>query len=208
MNTTLYVIRHGDVDNPSNMMYGRERNIALTQKGVTQLRNVGIGLKNKGVNPEIIYTSPLLRAIQSSNAIAESFPGIEIIQDEGLLEVNQKGCSTKSIDWFENVVKGDLYNYKGDDALVCESPEDQAKRMVDVVKKAAKAYKGKTAILVSHGDPITFMWGRLRQPEGKLPSRLDLLAQGLYPEKSDAVRLVFDENDTLIEQELIRGELR
>jgi len=57
----VYFIRHGEVNNPEELIYGRLPGFGLTEKGEKQANKAGKYLKSLGVAPQVIITSPLLR---------------------------------------------------------------------------------------------------------------------------------------------------
>ncbi len=208
MSTNIYLIRHGDVDNPDNVCYGREVDVPLTELGRRQLRAIGETIKQRGDSPSAIYTSPMMRAVDSSRTITEVFPETPIVVDKGLLEADTPGLAQYSIPWMETVANSDIYNYTGPEmaGITVEQPEEIAERVLEVVQRVSKEHDGQTVFLVSHGDPIAFAWARIRQAEGKLPSRITFGPEGTYPEKSEAVRLVVGEGGNIVEHKLIRSE--
>ena len=60
------------------------------------MREVGKKIKNHGFIPNCIYTSVLIRAVESSKEIAKSFPGIKIVEEENLQDPYAPGIETRT----------------------------------------------------------------------------------------------------------------
>src|SRR5258708_4717920 len=67
MQSTIYLIRHGEVHNPEGIIYGRLPNFGLSEKGKMEVEKTAEFLKNKEIDD--IYASPLDRAKQSAEII-------------------------------------------------------------------------------------------------------------------------------------------
>ena len=78
----LYFLRHGiaaDVGPDGSGDAGRP----LTAKGIAKLKEEARGLRRLGVRPDIVLTSPLVRARQTADAVAGTFdprPPIVVIE--------------------------------------------------------------------------------------------------------------------------------
>ncbi|MGN9908699.1 histidine phosphatase family protein [Phytohabitans sp. LJ34] len=80
----IVFIRHGETDHNAGMVItSGSPGGQLTQQGVGQIRRAAELLS--GSNPTSIYSSPLLRAAQSAEIIAERL-GIPVVQDNRLRE--------------------------------------------------------------------------------------------------------------------------
>ena len=66
---TIYLVRHGEVYNPRNIIYGNLPGYSLSKNGILQIQNVADQLFDKTNNP-IIFSSPLERAIESAEIIS------------------------------------------------------------------------------------------------------------------------------------------
>lgn len=69
----LYLVRHGESVDDIEDCYGGIANFPLTAKGREQAREVANQLANEGI--QAIYSSPLARAHESAQIIAELVPG-------------------------------------------------------------------------------------------------------------------------------------
>ncbi|MCL4419149.1 histidine phosphatase family protein, partial [Patescibacteria group bacterium] len=89
MNTTIFLIRHGQIDNPKNVIYGGNLELKLTEEGGKQIEEIARKIKKMGFNITKIYSSPMKRTISSSKIIEKVF-GLKtgIILEKDLKDVN------------------------------------------------------------------------------------------------------------------------
>lgn len=66
--TTLYLVRHGEIDRPRTEDFV---NAVLTERGIEQVHEVG--LKWTHPIPDIIYCSPLARSVETASVFAKVF---------------------------------------------------------------------------------------------------------------------------------------
>ena len=153
MNQTVHVVRHGEVENPQKILYGRQRGWLLSERGL-QMAQV-LGEWSKSLNIGAVHASPLERAQQTAKPMADAH-GLVINTDERLIEA-------------ANVFEGKPFGV-GDGVLRRPSawPKlwnpwrpswgepyvDQVNRMLAAVFDAREAAAGKDAIVVSHQLPI------------------------------------------------------
>ena len=84
MKRHFYFFRHGQTnENKAGATYGNALEAYLTADGVAQAEKLGRYLSDKNI--EIVYSSPLHRAIETAK-IAINNPDIEIITDDRLIE--------------------------------------------------------------------------------------------------------------------------
>lgn len=81
----LYIIRHGKTElNQANLLQGRSDH-SLNPDGHLQAAEAARWLREHGVVIDKVYTSPLVRAIQTAKAI---YPEDQIISDDRLIEMD------------------------------------------------------------------------------------------------------------------------
>ena len=153
MNQTVHVVRHGEVENPQKILYGRQRGWFLSERGLQMAQ--ALGDWSKPLNIGAIHASPLERAQQTAKPMADAH-GLEINTDERLIEA-------------ANIFEGKPFGV-GDGVLRRPSawPKlwnpwrpswgepyvDQVNRMLAAVFDAREAAADKDAIVVSHQLPI------------------------------------------------------
>ena len=81
----IFIIRHGQTAlNNARVLQGRS-NHPLNETGIRQAQQTKQQLQNKGIAFDHVYTSPLIRAVQTAEQIA---PGVSPIIDERLTEMD------------------------------------------------------------------------------------------------------------------------
>lgn len=68
----LYVVRHGIAVDRTDPKSPPEAERPLTAKGVQKTRAAALGLKELGVKPDVLITSPYVRAAQTAEIFAEA----------------------------------------------------------------------------------------------------------------------------------------
>jgi broad specificity phosphatase PhoE len=153
MSTTVHVARHGEVENPEKILYGRQPGWRLSTRGQQMAETLGEW--SKSINLGALHVSPLQRAQETATPISRAH-GIEITTDERLIEAANI-FEGKSFELGSGVLKHPsswrhLYNpWKPSWG---EPYEEQINRMLAAVFAAHKAANGKDAIVVSHQLPI------------------------------------------------------
>jgi broad specificity phosphatase PhoE len=163
MRTTVHLLRHGEVHNPTRVLYGRLPGFRLSDDGRQMAVEASLALKGRDVTE--VVASPLLRAQETAEPIADVF-GLDITTDDRLIES-------------ENHFEGTRFGV-GDGAL--KSPRnwpylwnpfapswgehylDVARRMLHSVEDLRDRNLGHEAVCVSHQLPI---WTVRRYVEGR-----------------------------------------
>jgi broad specificity phosphatase PhoE len=84
--TRILLIRHGETDwNRMGRFQGRS-DLLLNQQGRNQARALALALKDEFITA--IYTSPLLRAVETARAIGVFHPSAPVIEEKGLVEMD------------------------------------------------------------------------------------------------------------------------
>ncbi|MBI2442660.1 MAG: histidine phosphatase family protein [Candidatus Levybacteria bacterium] len=190
--TTIYLIRHGELDNPEKKFYGRVVDIGLDDLGREQIGKLGnmIALHDGGI--DVLVTSPLRRARESAEILVERF-GIPYEIDEELLETDSKGFEGMTL---EEAASLDLSHLP--EGMSVEEPEHIASRMVGAVRGLVEQYAGKRIGIVSHGSPIAYVMWKLLHSDAPVSSHLQEISS-LDPKKGNAWRLAFGDAGRVIE---------
>lgn len=80
---TVYFVRHGEVENPEKIKYGRLPGFPLTQLGRLESERVGQEFLPKNI--EAIFSSPLLRTKETAEIIGRKLK-LPVFYDDRLLE--------------------------------------------------------------------------------------------------------------------------
>lgn len=152
----LLLIRHGQTDwNVSRMMMGRKP-IPLNDVGMEQAKRLADFLK--GSDLKAIITSPVKRAYQTAEAIANHYENITPLEHEALTEIDYGDWVGKS---FDEVIESDreiwdAYHISPDTVKLPggESMVDVKKRVADLLGDVRSKYKNGRVALVSHADVL------------------------------------------------------
>jgi phosphohistidine phosphatase len=68
----LYLVRHGIAVDPTDPKSPPEPERPLTAKGIQKTRSAALGLRALGAKPDILITSPYVRAAQTAEIFAEA----------------------------------------------------------------------------------------------------------------------------------------
>ena len=135
--TTLYLIRHAEsVTNRDGILCGITE-CDLSDYGFEQIAKLADYAPN--LNIDLIYTSPLRRAVKTANAL-NWYINKPLIIDENLREINLG--SWEGQPWTDHV----SIPYKDGEDLPCVY-----KRITSVINKIAEENDTKTVAIVSHG---------------------------------------------------------
>ncbi len=147
-------MRHGETAwNREGRVMGRNP-IELNEHGRAQVQ-AAIPFARL-IAPELIVTSPLIRARQSAEIIAAGLGGIEVIEDAQLSEVQYGRWEGMTFDDLRNDAD---YARCSADPIATPTPGgetiDQVQsRGIDAVHRAIAANPGRRILFVSHGDII------------------------------------------------------
>jgi broad specificity phosphatase PhoE len=151
--TTVYLARHGESDwNAANRFQGHSDR-PLTEEGRRQAEALAELVAAENV--DAIYSSPLIRALETARIVAAR-TGLEVIELDGLREVNTgswSGLSREEVrerfpEGFERWIAGGSGWEDG------ETYEEMAERTLEAVSRIAEAHPGGRVLVVSHGGPI------------------------------------------------------
>jgi broad specificity phosphatase PhoE len=161
--TVVHLVRHGEVENPRGVLYGRLPGFHLSADGRVMAKAAADFLAGRDVT--VLRSSPLERALETAEPIATQF-GLDVEVDDRLIEPSNH---------FEGMTFG-----VGDGSLRRprhwrhlwnpflpswgEAYREIAARMQAAMDDAAAAARGHEAVLVSHQLPI---WVARRNFEGR-----------------------------------------
>lgn len=153
--TTLYLIRHCEaLGNIRNVFQG-SIDEDITEKGRLQLDK--LAERCKELTFDVIYSSPLIRAVKTAQAV-NKYHNLEIITDPAFTEIN--GGEYEGVKWEElPVLFPDTYSkWKNDFANFStkqgESMTEVYSRVKVGVMRVVRKNAGKTVLIVSHGCAI------------------------------------------------------
>jgi broad specificity phosphatase PhoE len=161
--TIVHLLRHGEVENPQHILYGRLPGFHLSANGRLMAGAAADYFAERPV--AAVFSSPMERAAETAGPVAERL-GLPVVTDERLIEAANR---------FEGLAFG-----VGDGLLrhpaywPClanpfrpswgEPYRDVVTRMLAVMEAAREAAAGAEAVCVSHQLPI---WATRRLAEGR-----------------------------------------
>ena len=83
MSSTVHVVRHGEVENPNKILYGRQPGWGLSLRGQEMAKTLGDW--SRTIDLGALHVSPLQRAQETAAPIAAAH-NIAITTDERLIE--------------------------------------------------------------------------------------------------------------------------
>lgn len=205
--TTIYFIRHGEIDNPTKVFYGRSLDLKLTDKGKDQLSKLAQKIKEKGVMVNSIYSSPLKRALQSAQIIGEAFNNPPIFKEQDLIDVDIPALVGHPVVEREQIHAQGTDEY--DQEFVKKGNEPRKyiiERMMKIVKRIREENQGKTILIVSHGDPLRFLLFGITH-SNQIPPPMGELKRSYYPEKGGGWKMVFNKDGNILETKFIEPEV-
>jgi broad specificity phosphatase PhoE len=161
--TVVHLLRHGEVENPKGVIYGRIPGFGLSEDGRMMAKAAADYLAERDV--VAIFTSPLERAKETAEPLAERF-SLEPIVDERLIEPWNHfeglvfGVGDGSLKRFEHwwYLRNPFTPSWGERYRLV------AQRMLAAMSDARDAARGHEVVCVSHQLPI---WVTRRSVEGK-----------------------------------------
>ena len=171
MTTTLYLMRHGEVHNPAQILYGRMPGYYLSEAGKEQAHAAGAWLADKPLSA--IYASPMERAQQTAGIVAGYQPGLLPATDERIIEVStpyesQPIADLAAMGW-------DLYS---GNQPPHEVPGTVLERVLDFFDSIVERHSGQSVAAVAHGDILVFAWLHAQGvvPDALMKDRLQVYA--------------------------------
>ena len=153
MTSTVHFLRHGEVFNPEKILYGRQPNWYLSERGQEMARTVAEWSKQFDLGA--VLASPLQRAQETARPVAEAH-SLPVTTDPNLIEATNIFEGKK----FE-MGSGVLRHPKSWRHLTRpwipswgEPYEQQVERMLVALFAARDAAAGKDAFAISHQLPI------------------------------------------------------
>lgn len=149
MKTIIYFVRHGKVNNPKNVWYGRLPGFALSEFGKLQIEKTAEFLSDKHI--DFIYSSPLLRAKQTAVIIKNKLNLPSVHFSKNLLEV-KSSLAGKPFSYIDSIQSNVFAS--PDNKITGETIEELEERMQKFTSYVTKKHPGKRIVVVGHGDPI------------------------------------------------------
>src|SRR5260370_11151800 len=171
LSTTIWLARHGEVHNPTNVLYGRMPGMRLSPEERRQAQALADYLAPRPL--AAIYSSPMLRARRTAEVALAAHPELERVRIDADLQEVRTGwegeplASLEQIDW-------DFYAHP-------RHSEDESlhaihQRTLRWLRRMLIRHGGSEVLGVSHGDPMLVLAGTL--------SRLPVDPRKIFPRPS------------------------
>lgn len=161
--TTIYLLRHGDYENPLNIFHARLPGFPLSTLGLEQVKRLGESMAKLPITA--VYASPLTRTYQTAQAIA-SVHNLPVQTDDRLMDLITP-LQGKPIEYMEsinwNFYRHDFVKLGGEPLRTVYNRMNAA--IIEIVSK----HPDQHIAVVSHGDPI--MAVKIKYLGGTLRSR-------------------------------------
>jgi broad specificity phosphatase PhoE len=161
--TVVHLLRHGEVENPNGVLYGRLPHYHLSEAGVLMAKRAAEAIAGRDI--VAVISSPLERAMETAAPVAEQY-GLEIVTDDRLIEASNvfeglsfgvgDGSLRRPAHW--RYLRNPLRPSWGEPYI------ELADRMLAAMASARDLARGREAICVSHQLPI---WTVRRKVEHK-----------------------------------------
>lgn len=178
----ILALRHAEVHNPKDIVYGRLPRFGLSPRGRAQAELAGRFLLARPI--AAIYTSPLLRARQTATIVARYHQHLRVRTSRALLEV-RSGYQGEPNAIYQ---QPDFSFYEPLSDPADESMAGVCDRMLGFLSTLARRHVGETVLFVSHADPITIMRLGL---EGE-PLTVPHLHSAVYAARASVLQIYID----------------
>jgi broad specificity phosphatase PhoE len=152
--TRVHLVRHGRVDNPKRIVYGRQPGWKLSAKGRVQAEDVARALAGRPLTA--LYASPLERARETAAILGRTL-GLPVQVREDLMEADLaaqwEGMTWPQV-WLRHHGEWTTYRKRPLEMAAPETLAELAVRMSTAVRDLAARHRGQEVVAVSHGDPI------------------------------------------------------
>ena len=176
--TTIYVIRHADVENPHRVLYGHLPGFHLSALGRAQAQGLGDRLRDAGLRR--IVHSPLDRAAETARIVNSRLPEPVPLEVDAQLREADFSRYLQGVPYWQIPVRRPLwFVHKTRRGIVAgdESYDVLGGRVLDVVRRLAREHPGEPMAVVSHADPIQAAWmlldGRARNEREMYRKQVD-----------------------------------
>lgn len=185
--TTIHFIRHGEVHNPQQILYGRLPEFRLSATGQQQAQAAGAFMGTRPLSA--IFSSPQPRTQETAGYIAQHHPHLTVNVDPRLDEIHSpyQGRPLSEL----AAMGWDLYT--GIDPEF-EQPADVLRRTHDFIRHVRQDYAGREVAAITHGDVIAFLFLFAKGVTPAAGQKANFMALGLpeiYPSTASVSTVTF-----------------
>jgi len=153
LGTRIFLVRHGETDwNQTHRFQGRI-DIPLNQEGKNQARALALKLKDEPLIA--IYSSPLIRAVETARLIKEFHPSTPLFEEEGLTEMDLGEFDGMEVAYWSAHYQDFFETWRSTPGRLRmpggESLQEVQIRAIDTLERVTKLHPtGSTLLLCSH----------------------------------------------------------
>lgn len=153
----IYLIRHGQTEGPKKVYKGH-LDVLLSKEGEKQVEKIAKylkdSLKNYPLKPELIYSSPLKRALKTAEILGEHL-NLGIKTEEILKERSFGKWEGLSINEIASLYPDDFERWRNNPVKFSppegESTDEVSKRASEALKRIIKDHKNSQIFIIAHG---------------------------------------------------------
>ncbi len=193
METTIYLIRHGETDANVAGVWQGATDSPLNERGQAQARALAARIAREQLPITTIYSSPLRRARETARRVAEALGGVPLVTDPGLAEYHLgewEGLSYEQLKdekrLWELMAENPDFTPPGG-----ESPRQFAMRLLNSFQTILQQHAGETVAVVGHGGALATVLSMLLDPGKDTWRQYQMLNASLS-------KLVFDPQPRLV----------
>ena len=193
---TVHLVRHGEVENPRGVIYGRLPGFNLSERGRSQAEAAGNHLRSADLGA--VVSSPLERARETAAPIAAPH-GLEVIVDDRAIESETTLEGVGHTLWrvFRNPTRWWQFRNPMRPSWGESFTEIRA-RMVGAIVAGMEAADGRELVVVSHQTPV--MVARLALAQRRVRPWL-----GRMPCQTGSVSTIVLDEGRVVSAEYFRG---
>jgi broad specificity phosphatase PhoE len=163
--STVHLVRHGEVENPKGVIYGRLPGYHLSERGLRQASAAADRLADQDLG--LVVASPLERAQETAELIAKPH-GLEVETDERILEsLSTLEGRARSL-W--TLLRSPQHWWHFRNPMTPswgESFSDIRTRMLAAIEDSLDAAAGREVAIVSHQTPV--LVARMALTKSRMP---------------------------------------
>ncbi len=149
----VFIVRHGETDWNVEHKFQGEVDVPLNQNGLDQAQRIASRLRLEHF--DVIYSSPLSRALETGKSIAKYHPRAPFLIEHELREVSFGSWEGKTWADIEQELGGMRHLSPHEEFIDRihggNSLEQRVEKLIPVVEQWLKTYKNKTILLSTHG---------------------------------------------------------
>jgi ribonuclease H / adenosylcobalamin/alpha-ribazole phosphatase len=196
--TATLLLRHGETPMSVQKRYAGRSDVPLTDTGVLQAAAAAKRLASAGIG--VIVTSPLLRATQTAQEVAE-VTGAPVVTDEGFRETDFGAWDGLTFAEVRQRWPADVTAWLADPAVAPpggESLVEVGARVTEALHRVLTGHQQQTILIVSHVTPIKTLVASalLAPPPALYRMHLDLAALCEIDWYADGPAVLRSFNDT------------